>query len=487
MNDLFLFNPLYDLVITLLIIQALLGAFDTLYHHELKVALAQKRSAKLELLIHSIRSLLYGVFFFLIAHFAMHGAWVFLMVAIILIEIGLTLWDFVVEDNSRKLPAMERILHTILAINGGAIFGLYFVTLAQWHSFSTEIISVNLGWRGWVLTLFAVGVTLSGVRDLIASLRWKKLNTPQNPFKEIPHSHFLITGATGFIGTYLVHQLLDAKHSVTVLTRRPLNAAYLFNAKARAIQDLSEVSPDTAFDVVINLAGKPIIGLPWNQKRKASIKASRVGTTQKLTDWFATAKHLPKLVIQASAIGYYGVRPSDEILTESSSKGSGFTTELCEQWEQSAASFFLGKSRLVTFRLGVVFGYGGLFPLMLLPYYFGLGGKIGSGQQIMSWVNLEDVTRAFAHAISQPHLDGPYNLVAPKPLSQADFAKTVGQWAKRPLLLNVPGKPIEKLLGEMSELFIGGQNVNSDKLIESGFTFKYETILDTLDGMKTQS
>ncbi|SES95457.1 TIGR01777 family oxidoreductase [Thorsellia anophelis] len=486
MNDLVLFNPLYDLVITLLIIQALLGAFDTIYHHEIRVALPQKRSARLELFIHSIRSMLYGLFFFLIAHFSMHGNWVFLMITIILIEIGLTLWDFIVEDNSRKLPAIERILHTILAINGGAIFGLYFVTLAQWHNFSTEIVSINLGWRGWVLTLFAVGVSISGIRDLLASLKWKQKKPPENPFINLPFSRFLITGGTGFIGSYLVRQLLEAKHEVVVLSRNPLNAAYLFNAKARIIKDLSELSYETEFDIVINLAGQPIWGLPWSEKRKAHIMASRVGTTEKLTTWFKQAKHPPKLVIQASAIGFYGVRDPNEILTESSQKGSGFMAELCYEWEQSAKQFDSNKTRLTIFRLGVVLGYGGIFPLMLLPYYFGLGGKIGSGSQIMSWIHIEDVMGTFAHAIANPNVNGTYNLVAPETLSQAKFALIVSQWAKRPLLLNIPAKPISKLLGEMSELIIDGQNVSSIKLIESGVIFKYPTMLDTLNEIRTK-
>ncbi len=157
--------------INLLMVQGLMGGFDTVYHHELTVALPRQPGARLELAIHAIRAVLYGLLFCGIAHFAFHGAWVYGIAALVLVEVLLTLWDFVVEDNSRKLPSTERVLHTLLAINGGAVFALYGMQLAQWSGLPTRVVPLDHGWPSWVLTVFAIGVAASGVRDAIAALR----------------------------------------------------------------------------------------------------------------------------------------------------------------------------------------------------------------------------------------------------------------------------------------------------------------------------
>ena len=152
-------------VLALLLAQGLLGAIDTLYHHELTVALPRHHGAKKELAIQSIRALLYGIVFAAIANIEFHGEWIVSISILVAIEVGLTLWDFVVEDNSRKLPATERILHTVLAINGGALFGLYAWQLVQWFALPPALVAVDFGWRGDALSLLAIGVTISGVRD----------------------------------------------------------------------------------------------------------------------------------------------------------------------------------------------------------------------------------------------------------------------------------------------------------------------------------
>jgi hypothetical protein len=297
--------PILTWALNLLLIQGLLGALDTIYHHELTVALPQRYSARLELAIHAVRSCCYGILFLGIAHVAFQGVWAIIVAVVFTLEIGLTLWDFVVEDRSRKLPAIERIMHTVLAINAGAFFALYGLQLLQWSSLPSGLVAIDLGWRGWLLTLFALGVTASGIRDALATLRLHRQGPPTNPFAGSAHKQVLVTGGTGFIGETLVNQLLDAGHSVSVLARDPLRAAYLFDGRARCLRSLDKLSHDERFDVVINLAGAPVAGPRWTPRRQAQLLASRrYGSRLRpsVTTVYATlASHWTKAPAKATA------------------------------------------------------------------------------------------------------------------------------------------------------------------------------------------
>ncbi|WP_339496165.1 TIGR01777 family oxidoreductase [Pseudomonas sp. RA_105y_Pfl2_P56] len=467
---------LLDWAFTLLIAQACLGALDTLYHHELTVALPYRHSARLELSIHALRSCFYGVLFLGIAHLQFGGAWALVIALLFALEIGLTLWNFVVEDRSRKLPAIERIMHTVLAVNGGAFFALYGVQLAQWASLPTGLSAVDFGWKGWVLTLFAVGVTASGIRDGLAALRMKREGKPSNPFAGGAFKRVLVTGGTGFIGETLVNQLLDAGHTVSVLARDPLKAAYLFDGRARCVRSLSKLGYEETFDVVINLAGAPVAGPRWSPKRQAQLIASRVNTTEALMTWLKNARHKPALWVQASAIGFYGVRDASENLDEHASKGDGFMAELCARWEAAAQPATEFGVRQVVLRLGVVFGPGGALTPLLLPFRLGFGGRMGDGRQIMSWVHRDDVLQVIARAFKDDTLRGTYNMVAPETLSQAAFAEQAGKLLKRPVWFHIPAAPVRALAGEMAQLFFDGQRVVPQRLTEAGYTFRYPTL-----------
>lgn len=463
-------------VLGLLLAQGLMGAIDTLYHHELTIALPRRPGARKELAIHSIRALLYGVVFGAIANIEFHGAWIVSISLLIATEVGLTLWDFVVEDNSRKLPTTERILHTLLAINGGALFGLYAWQLIQWFALPTALVAADFGWRGDVLSLMAIGVTLSGVRDGLAALRLGKGVTASNPFGHLTHRSVLVTGGTGFIGEALVKLLLDAGHDVTVWTRDPLRAAYLFNGRARCLRDLTQLDVAAHFDVIVNLAGAPVIGPRWSPARKAQLLASRVNTTQSLVNWVTQAKSRPSTWIQASAIGYYGVRNGSELLDETSASGDGFMAELCIRWEACAHSVEALGLRRVTLRLGLVLGPGGALPPLLLPYRFGLGGRMGDGKQVISWIHRDDLMNLFAKAMSNDAMHGTYNAVAPEAVTQTQFANTAGKVLYRPVWLHLPAAPIRWLAGEMAQLFVDGQRVIPKRLLSSGFRFRHATI-----------
>lgn len=393
-------------ILILLIAQGVLGAIDTVYHHELTVALPRRPGAKKELAIHSIRALLYGVVFAAMANIEFHGVWIALISGVVAIEVGLTLWDFVVEDNSRKLPATERILHTILAINGGALFGLYAWQLVQWSALPTALVQLDYGWKTDLLTLFAIGVIISGIRDGIAALKLSKTVSTPNPFNGLTKHKVLVTGSTGFIGEALVNQLLDAGHDVTVWVRDPIRAAYLFDGRARCIRSVSTLDSCEKFDSVINLAGAPVIGPRWSARRKAQLLKSRVNTTKTLLDWVRQAKCPPNIWIQASAIGYYGVRNGSELLEEESAKGDGFMAELCARWEDVAKESDALGMRRVTLRFGLVFGPGGALPPLLLPFHLGLGGRVGNGTQVMSWIHRDDVLKLIAEALNNDAMQG---------------------------------------------------------------------------------
>ncbi|MFC0178796.1 TIGR01777 family oxidoreductase [Thorsellia kenyensis] len=306
------------------------------------------------------------------------------------------------------------------------------------------------------------------------------LSLMDNPFNNLTPQHVLLTGGTGFIGSLITSQLLAAHHKVTLLTRFPEKAKTLLGPNISVISQLNELASLPDVDCVINLAGKQIVGLPWSQKQKNKLIESRLNITTQLVSWFKQCPQKPQLVIQASAIGFYGVRDGDEILTEESLTGQGFMAELCQIWEEKAQLLSDDNTRLVTFRLGVVFGQGGALPKLALPFYFGVGGKLGDGKQILSWVHREDVSRAFAFAMTNSTVNGTYNLVAPETISQQNFASTLGKYIKRPSFFPMPKLVLTSMLGEMADVFVGGQNVSSAKLQASGFSFNHPTVIDGL-------
>ena len=295
-------------------------------------------------------------------------------------------------------------------------------------------------------------------------------------FSGFPPQHLLITGGTGFIGSALVAQLVEAGHQVLVLSRNPARAIGKRDSRIRYTDNLAAVLSDPAtrpFDAVINLAGAPVVGWPWTAARQQVLLDSRVGTTQRVVAAFSNASRLPGVWIQASAIGYYGVREPGEDLTESSQPGAGFMSELCRKWEAAAAPVADAGVRQVVLRLGVVWGQGGALPPLLMPIKLGLGGRIGSGQQIISWIHLQDVLRLIAHGLSSPAAQGVYNAVAPEPLSQADFVSLAGQILHRPNWLPLPAAPLRWVMGEMAQIFVDGQRVLPQRLVSEGFRFDF--------------
>ena len=295
-------------------------------------------------------------------------------------------------------------------------------------------------------------------------------------FAGLPPRRLLVTGGTGFIGQALVRRLLEGGHAVTVLTRDPARCQQLFGGRTQAVASASALASDEVFDAVVNLAGEPVVGPRWSAERQAKLLASRVGTTQDVAGWLQRAQHVPAVWIQASAIGYYGVRDPGETLDESSRAGSGFMAELCVAWERAAREAQRPGMRLVILRLGVVFGPGGALTPLLLPHRFGLGPRLGDGRQVMSWIHRDDVLALVARALADEGMEGVWNAVSPQPVSQAEFAAAAGRALHRPVWLRLPAAPIRLLLGEMAELFVDGQRVMPARLQADGWRFRFPTL-----------
>jgi uncharacterized protein len=463
----------------LVIVQGCMGAFDTIYHHELRAALPQQVSAAKELAIHAGRSLLYGGLFLGLAWLWWGGVWLFLLAAILLAEVVLTLWDFLEEDGTRKLPPAERVLHTLMALNGGAAFVLLCLYAPLWWRASSSLNIVDHGWQSLALSLFAVGVVISGVRDAAASVSLQRRagSMPVFDFGKAPQ-RVLMTGGTGFVGHALGEALLQQGHEITLLVRDPLKAAHQFQGRAHCVTTLDELSPQTEFDAVVNLAGERIMGPRWTPERRKKLTDSRIGTTRAVVAWLARATRKPRLMISASAVGYYGVQPPDDptALEENSPRRSDFLSDLCQQWEDAARGASECGVALAVLRFGVVLGHQGALPPMRIPFKLGLGGPIGSGRQVMSWVHINDVVGVIAYLMAHPNakaLQGVYNVTAPQPVTQQEFARTLAHVLHRPAIVPLPAALVRGALGAQATLLLDGQRVVPARLLQAGYQFRF--------------
>lgn len=484
------------LALQLMAAQGLLGAFDTLYHHELTEALPSRSSARKELWIHATRASFYSLLFIGLSAWKWHGLWAVVLILIFSLEIVLTLWDFVIEDKTRLLPATERVTHTVLAINGGAFITLLVLTVPEWFSQPTELQWQSQGWLSAFLFACGVGVGLSGIRDGFAAYALGKISNREENKMSLHFSDksesVLVTGATGFIGQLLVNALIVDGQRVTVLTRNAKKAAWTFNGKVTCIESMSDLPVNYPIDTIINLAGARVLGWWWTRSRQTALRKSRIGLTQSLIDWIAKAEIKPKLLLNASAIGYYGIQAigDNTELTEESPTQNIFMAKLCHDWEVMAQSTRQYGVQVTAMRFGMVLGHQGPLPMLLLPIKLFLGGKLGGGKQWMSWIHIDDLLRGIAHLwqLSEnpqtKHLLKPaYNFTAPETLMQLDFSKVAARVLHRPCFFPTPGWPMRLALGEQADLLLEGQRVVPRNLIESGFEFRYPTLEPALSNL----
>jgi uncharacterized protein (TIGR01777 family) len=237
-------------------------------------------------------------------------------------------------------------------------------------------------------------------------------------------------------------------------------------------------------DAVVNLGGASIAGGRWTAKRKALLRASRVETTRALVTALAKMSERPKALVSASAIGYYGDR-GEELLTEESAAGTGFLAELARDWEAEAVKAESLGIRVVRVRLGVVLGKdGGALAKMLLPFKLGIGGRIGSGRQWMSWVTLDDGVGILRYAIENRAIRGAINVVAPQPVQNADFTRALGRALHRPAIFPAPAFALRLAMGQMADaLLLASQRVAPERLKQLGYRFLHTELSRTLAGM----
>jgi uncharacterized protein (TIGR01777 family) len=240
--------------------------------------------------------------------------------------------------------------------------------------------------------------------------------------------------------------------------------------------DAGRLDPATieGFDAVVHLAGENVASRRWTAEQKKRIFESRVKSTQLLAGTLAQLSHPPRSLICASAIGYYGDR-GDELLTEDSSSGSDFPSSMCRKWEEAAELAAKSGHRVLKLRIGVVLSAaGGALAVMLPPFRAGLGGALGSGRQYMSWIAIDDVTGVIQHVLSNESLSGPLNTVAPQPVTNREFTKTLGRVLGQPAFLTVPSFVLRLAVGEMAEaLLLASQRVLPARLQSFGYTFRY--------------
>jgi uncharacterized protein (TIGR01777 family) len=268
-----------------------------------------------------------------------------------------------------------------------------------------------------------------------------------------------LTGATGFIGTRLVQRLRDERHEVRIISRDGSNASEAVNGA----------------DGVVNLAGEPV-SQRWNDAVKRRIMDSRVNSTRRVVQAITEASQRPRVLVSASAIGYYGSR-SDEILKESSAPGKGFLPEVCVAWEREAAQ---ANVRVVLPRIGIVLGAGGgMLKSVLPPFKAGLGGKLASGEQWMSWIHVDDLVGMILFALTSDEARGPMNGVSPTPVRNAEFTAALGRALHRPTMFSTPAVALKLIFGEMAEIILASARV----LPGAGFEYRHPDLDEALSNV----
>jgi uncharacterized protein len=286
----------------------------------------------------------------------------------------------------------------------------------------------------------------------------------------------LITGATGFIGGHVVRAALARGDSVWAWSRDARRARRKLPGAVQVVEELAAIPATETIEVIVNLAGAPVIGPPWTRGRRRLLIDSRVLTTAAVLEWCATRSHRPEVLISASAIGFYGPA-GDNWLDESSPAQAVFQSRLCVAREAAANAARQLGIRAVNLRIGLVLGAdGGIFTRLLLPAKLGLAARIGDGQQWMSWIHVDDMVRIVDLAIENPALTGALNAVAPEPVRQRDFQRELTRALHRPLWLVIPGAALRLALGEMAELLVQGQRVTPRRLLEAGFEFRHAAL-----------
>lgn len=293
-----------------------------------------------------------------------------------------------------------------------------------------------------------------------------------------------VTGATGFIGRAAVTYLQGQGHDIIAWVRSPDRARSVLgngpelldvNSSRQELRQHLEIS-----DAVLNLAGKPLIGNIWTKANKKAFWESRVGLTSILSEEIRKCTSPPAVLVSASAVGFYGDR-GDEILTEESKEGEGFPSDLCRAWEKAALDTESKRTRVCVLRLGIVLGReGGILGLLTPFFQTGIGGYLGNGLQYIPWINLLDVLRIIKDCIEQPSFSGIFNCTSPNPVRSREFSRQVASLTSAKIVIRVPTFLPKMVLGEAGGHFAIGQYVTPARLIDNGFKFAFDNIIESL-------
>lgn len=298
-------------------------------------------------------------------------------------------------------------------------------------------------------------------------------------FKEVKRMKILVSGSTGLIGSALVPFLTTGGHEVLRLVR----SAAKEEGTVRWDPERGEIDADAleGLDGVVHLAGENIASGRWSEEVKRRIRDSRVKGTRLLAATLAARRQPPRALVCASAIGFYGHRGA-EVMTESSRAGTGFLSDVCREWEAASQAASDAGIRVVHVRIGVVLSSrGGALAKMLTPFRLGLGGIVGSGQQYMSWIALDDVVGAIHHCLMEESLSGPANAVAPNPVTNREYTKTLGSVLSRPTLLPMPAFAVRLAFGEMGdELLLSSTRVEPRALVAAGYEYRFPELRGAL-------
>lgn len=294
----------------------------------------------------------------------------------------------------------------------------------------------------------------------------------------------LILGSTGFIGKNLCKELLSAGHNIVVFTSNVAKAQSLFGKNVEIIEWIGYtpfLPSHTLQDVsaVVNLAGESIGNHRWTKSVKEKIFQSRIKTTQAVVNAIKNKVLSPKMLINASAVGFYGPH-NDEEVTESSSAGRDFLAEVCKAWEAETYKAESYGTHVVTVRIGVGLGNEGALVRMMTPFRYYLGGSIGTGNQWFSWIHIHDLVRIIKFIIEKGTIRGPINATAPQPVRMKEFCAVLGNVIGRPSWLRVPGFVLKIVLGEMADMLLNGQRVIPKKILDAGFEFQFPILKEAI-------
>ncbi|MCA0971823.1 TIGR01777 family oxidoreductase [Halobacillus litoralis] len=297
--------------------------------------------------------------------------------------------------------------------------------------------------------------------------------------------NIVVTGGTGFVGSELTRQLVNEGHHVYILTRSPdqhtdtENVTYVGWLK----DSFNPAAALPTIDAIVNLAGESLNSGRWTDERKESILNSRIQATEGVLDLIEQLDPKPEVLVNASAVGFYGQSKTKTFTEETTEPGRDFLADVVEKWEETASRAKEYGVRTTYIRFGIILGDEGALQKMILPYQFMIGGNLGSGEQWMSWIHIDDVVGLIQFTIHNKDVEGPVNGTAPNPHRNKDFGRTLGKVLNRPHWIPAPSPALKLALGEMSTLLLDGQSVIPKKAIEHGYNFKYPELKPALDSI----